>query len=833
MKVGLGQPVAIVHGVTRGKSPESQNEVFTRRTHGDTRKATKRLLREDTWGTQRVNSGLGQSTITGKHSGEKVQKTVKRPQQTVNRPQQTINRPQQTVNRPQQTINRPQQTINRPQQTISRPQQTVNRPQQTISRLQQTINRPQQTINRPQQTINRPQQTVSRPQQTINRLQQTINRPQQTVNRLQQTVNRLQQTINRPQKTVNRLQQTINRPQKTVNRLQQTISRLQQTINRLQQTISRLQQTISRLQQTINRLQQKIKRPQQTINRLQQTISRLQQTVNRLQQTISRLQRPVISQKFVNRYQKTVTFWIMAETLNLLNLQNREHETENKRLLKLYSTETKTFEAFRNNVVTKDEHVFKLQNEVKNYKQTILEKTKKLEASLALKDAEVKKIKKDITQQSVIYEIKLQAEKSASKKARLAKEKLEENIQNLKTEVSKSREKHKDFKTKISELESKVQDEKKKLKDTKILNKRNIEEIYQIVENRNRRIDDLRIKAEARDKVLAKLQMKNKELQGTITCLGQEITGLKREREKLFKEIENEKSKSGTLKVSLNEREEMNRKLEAELEEEKEKHDKHKKTVQSKTLELQLLSEKHNTLKASHRGIKPEVNKCHRRIKQLENKIISMQCDIQSCVDVFHYPKKFLPFFIQLKERHLDNSAVMEADSHFTEFHHYIRKLTRKFEGTIASQKRDRDNLSRMLYKLERAPVELARANLATEKYNKLEDEKHELELKLRNAEKELHALKFSPKPKVDCWLNKLVKRSNKVHPAADCSQTEELPPARAPPAFETPQKVSAEPAKAEEDSHKAVSDSRCLPTPETSSPTPVPDFINHLTDDI
>uniref|UniRef100_A0A3B5M4Y1 Rab-GAP TBC domain-containing protein n=1 Tax=Xiphophorus couchianus TaxID=32473 RepID=A0A3B5M4Y1_9TELE len=44
-----------------------------------------------------------------------------------------------------------------------------------------------------------------------------------------------------------------------------------------------------------------------------------------------------------------------------------------------------------------------------------------------------------------------------------------------------------------------------------------------------------------------------------------------------------------------------------------------------------------------------------------------------------------------------------------------------------------------MLYKLERTPVELARANLATEKYNKLEDEKHELELKLRNAEKELH----------------------------------------------------------------------------------------------
>ncbi|XP_014881859.1 myosin heavy chain, non-muscle-like [Poecilia latipinna] len=511
----------------------------------------------------------------------------------------------------------------------------------------------------------------------------------------------------------------------------------------------------------------------------------------------------------------------------------KEHETENKRLLKLYSTEAKTFEAFRNNVVTKDEHVFKLQNEVKNYKQAILEKTKKLEASLAQKEAEVKKIKMDITQQSVIYEIKLQTEKSASKKAKLAKEKVDENIQILKTDISKSREKHKDFKAKISELETKVQDEKKKLKDTKILNKRNIEEIYQIVENRNRRIDDLRIKAEARDKVLAKLQMKNKELQGTITCLGQEITGLKREREKLFKEIENEKSKSGTLKVSLNEREEMNRKLEAELEEEKEKHDKHKKKVQSKTLELQLLSEKHNTLKASHRGIKPEVNKCHRRIKQLENKIISMQCDIQSCVDVFHYPKKFLPFFVRLKERHLDNSAVMEADSHFSEFHRYIRKLTRTFEGTIASQKRDRDNLSKMLYKLERTPVELARANLATEKYSKLEDEKRELELKLRNAEKELHALKFPPKSKVDCWLNKFVKRSNKVHPAADCSQGEELPPARPPPAFETPQKVSAEPAKAEEDSHEAVSDSRCLPTPETSSPTPIPDFINHLTDDI
>ncbi|XP_047208964.1 cilia- and flagella-associated protein 58-like [Girardinichthys multiradiatus] len=444
----------------------------------------------------------------------------------------------------------------------------------------------------------------------------------------------------------------------------------------------------------------------------------------------------------------------------------RKHLGQIETLSNLYAIETKTFEEFRKNTVNKEEHISALENQIKQYQQKILDKTQQFESASTQMKAEIVEAEKNLKKQIVINKTYLKSEKTQAQAAKLEKMKYEQVIQKLETEVCKFKEKQEEMKRKVVGLEEKLEVQKKKTLEKNFHHSRDNENLKTIVEKQKCHIVEMRKNEAAKNKVINKLKLKISELEGIIKGLNQESLSYKLERNKILNDLSKKRIKTSTLKVSLLERIEINKNLEAQLEKERQKQKELTKTMKSLTLEKKLFKEKYDFLEAKYKNGKPEMDKCKLKIKQMERKIISMQCDIQNCVDVFECPRRFLQYFIQLKMKHLDNTKMTEVDSQFELFHRYIKRLKNSFDKTITHQSREKDKIKNMLSKeTDILYLNSAKAYEALQKCKILEEEKQALDKKLRMTEQELQILKNPAKSKVQCWLAKFSKSKNKVHP--------------------------------------------------------------------
>ncbi|MEQ2173579.1 hypothetical protein GOODEAATRI_033485 [Goodea atripinnis] len=429
----------------------------------------------------------------------------------------------------------------------------------------------------------------------------------------------------------------------------------------------------------------------------------------------------------------------------------RKHLGQIETLSNLNSIENKRFEEFRKNTMNKEEYISALENEIKQYQQTILDKTHEFESALTQMKAEIVEAKNNLKKQTMY----LESEKSQTQAVKLEKIKSEQAVQKLEAELCKFKEKQEKLKTKVAGLEELLQQQKKKTMENNFHHNRDNENLKAIIESQKCHIMEMRRNEVGKNKVVTKLETKINELERIIKVLHQESFSQKSERNKLLNDLSNEKGKTCILKVSLHERVEMNKNLVAEQEKEREKHKELIRTIKSKTLENRLLKKKYDFLEARYKNGNPEMDKCKLKIKQMENKIISMQCDIQNCVDVFDCPKKFLHYFIQLKSKHLDNTKMTEVDSQFEVFHRYINRLKHSFNKTIASQNREKEKIKNMASKEKNMLYQnSAKAYEALQKCKTLEEEKKALEKKLRMTEKELQILKNPAKSKVQCLPN-------------------------------------------------------------------------------
>ncbi|XP_021171565.2 chromosome partition protein Smc-like [Fundulus heteroclitus] len=508
----------------------------------------------------------------------------------------------------------------------------------------------------------------------------------------------------------------------------------------------------------------------------------------------------------------------------------REQQITNEKLSNLLSTESQLFEDFKNEVVNRDEANVRLVKKIKILKQCTIEKTREFESALTLKQQELSQKSKEMKQQKVIDGIKLRVEETAKRNLMKEKKVYEKTIQNLEETICTDKERESILIKRIKQLQMDVKDAKLMCVNRAKMDKEEQNSLYKELSRRNNSIAELKEKEKEKEKQISKLHMKIKELQGSIQSFEREIKGLKKERGHLFDVLKMERSKSAILKVSLDERVKMCEALEDKLEAEKETHAAFNKTLQSKTLAYNVLSAKHKILTTTYNGVKPEIDRCNIKIKQLENKIISMQCDIQNCVDVFHCPRAFFPCFVQLKEKHLDKSKMSLVDTQFEVFHRYINKLKNIFGDTVASQKRDVKNLNKVLYNIQHTQlIDMTRYNAATENYGKLEEEKKTLEIRLRKVETELKIQKHPTISKVKNWINKLFKR--KAHPARNFTEEAVIEAAKPPPCLETVLRACSAPATV--DTFEPVSDKRCLPSPETSPPSPLLHHVNFIPDSV
>lgn len=504
----------------------------------------------------------------------------------------------------------------------------------------------------------------------------------------------------------------------------------------------------------------------------------------------------------------------------------KQHETAVKQLEKMLNSESESCKRFVSYNEDKEKEISQLKHDIQKSMETLLEKEKEFKSALAEKDKKIKEGKDQLNQQFKMFQEKLKVEKLNMKEVREAKEKA---VQNHSLEISKEKTIQEELNKKIQELENQINALNVQLKDRKISAKKEHDELTKSNKLLYKNFDSLKRNIRQKENIISKLETEIKELTAYKNTLETKVKIQEKDSLKKLNEIKKEQDKSAVLKAIIQERNDMIKKLEKDLEDDQ--TEELTKTIASLRSELRKQRSKYRTVLSRQQNIRPEVERWQKKYKHLENKNISMQRDIQKCVDVFQSRTEFLHCFRKLME-HLDTTEMEQENSLCETLKGETARIKSTCQNTIAIKTRTEERLTAILSKMSIVPLDLSKHTEAIKESWKLEEEKQALKKELQTTQTKLEIAQRPVKSKVQSWFNKTFRRDNKVHPARTCSLNEEVQARRPIPCFETPLKVST---ALKPGTVRMTPPQTTVPqnSPETSSPPPSRHIINYIPDGI